>query len=230
MPQRKRVRIPTEVRQRGSGKEIPRVQAIVFDFMPPLLGNEFRVDPTLSMQLFRDDPVGGPMRLMDDAYTRLGQHYTDKGALTPALKCYKFALHHRTGFVSFISSVQDAALLTQDEIAHLDLNSPLEEALIRAVYKKRPEVDQDLYHAWLDHLRASHAHYLQLNRKEYGSRQYLESLLVIGNHEQAMYFAKESGDRGLVQRVRLARPKEILDVKWLRRYADEHHPDSTIGR
>lgn len=231
MVKQKKFSIPKSMKQRGTGKEIDRTSAIVYDFMPVLLGNEFRTNDILSKQLFRDRPVSGPMILMEDAYNTLGSRYLKEGQITPALECYKFALREQTGFISFVSAIQENALLTQEEISHLKLDSQLEKNLMQEIArKKRKEIDQDLYNAWIEKLRASYRLYLELNHKEYGTRQYFEVLLDIGDNGEASSIAENLGDKNLVMRIKLARPKEILDVKWLKKYVEENHPESSMFR
>lgn len=231
MVKRKQVCIPKTVKQRGTNRGIARQDLIVFDFMPVLIGNEFRTNETLMMQLFRDPPVSGPVMLMNTAYSLLGSRYLDERELTPALECYKFALYEQTAFVSFVSSIQEAALLTPEEISHLNLESELETRLMCEIAKRRkPDVDTELYGLWVEKLRATHKYEHSLNRKEYETRQYFEALLEIGNHEQARYHAEDLGGQNLVKRVKLVKPKEILDVKWLEKYGDDNHPESSMFR
>jgi len=114
MSKRKQVVIPEKVKQRGTNREINRPDSIVFDFMPILIGNEFRTNEILMMQLFRDSPAtSGPMMLMNTAYSLLGSKYLDDNNITPALECYKFALCERTALIGFVSSLKQNVLLNK---------------------------------------------------------------------------------------------------------------------
>ena len=96
MVNRQRVVIPENIRQRGTGKQLDRKDAIVFDFMPVLLGDQFRTNDILSRQLFREQPVSAPFMLSNSAYTKLGIRHLEKGQITPALESYKIALYNQT--------------------------------------------------------------------------------------------------------------------------------------
>jgi len=237
MVERKKVSISDNMKQRGSGKEIPRAEATVYDFMPVILGDQFRTNPVLLMQLFRDAPVRGPMMLMQRAYTALGEQYVRDGKLTPALECYKFALYEQTGFIGFISGIQGSALLTPQEISHLNLESDFEETLIGKVANNGETINSCLHYSWLDLLRAAHKLEGEYNRDEgeRWKRPNLELQLSMGRFgndggEGVEFHAEQLGDENLIKRVKLARPREILDVRWLIEYVGINHPESSMFR
>lgn len=225
MVKRKRVYLPKKLKQRGIGREIDKREVIVYDFMPVLLGNEFRVDGILSSQLFRRPPVPGPMTLMEEAYTTLGKRYLDGKDLTPALECYKFALEEKIGFINFISSMQENALLSLEEINHLKLETSFEKELLIAVSGQRSqEVNLEMYDVWLDRLRKGYRLEKEYNHdnNEHCKKPDLELQLELGMWGNEILLGLEHNmnkieDPKFKKRVRLARPKEILDVRWLKK-------------
>ncbi len=267
--ERKRIYIPKKVKQRGIGKEIDRKEATVFDFMPVILGNEFRTNDILSRQLFRDPPARGPFMLMNRAYPMLGTRYFNEEEITPALECYKFTLDAQTGFISFVSSVQNA-LLTQEEISNLRLGSPLETSLINELSMNRKDLNIDIeeYARWLEGLRTLKNQRHLLNKEVYSlcpfngwdkikgvqsgyhkklkkwvptknyplsnefkdcAKQYIDICVSMGKFDEAIHFAQYF-ETSFQRRISSQKPKEILDVKWLKKYIDENHPESSIGR
>jgi hypothetical protein len=235
MMNREHVYVSRRFRQRGTGKELDRNKAIVFDFMPVLIGDEFRLNDILNKQLFREPPVRGPMMLAERAYTLLGERYLKEKKLVSALECYKFALYEQTSFISFISAIQKNALLSPDELSHLELGTPLEKALLKSLAKQNRNVNSELYCAWIERLRAGYELECQYNRDsdECWKRSNLELQLELGmwGNDCVMgvdYHARELGDKNLMARVRISKPKEILDTKWLKKFMDDNHPESSL--
>ena len=233
MVERKQVYISKNIKQRGTGREIDRANAIVYDFMPIIIGDEFRTNKILSRQLFREPPVDG----IGEAYDLLGTRYLKKRQITEALECYKFSLEGQIHFIDVISAVQESALLTQEEVSRLDLDSSIEKSLIQYLVKNRKEkVNLGLYSAWLDRLRAGYLLEKQYNQdnNECFKKPNLELQLELGMWGNdcnlgVEYAARKLGDQNLIKRVRLTKPKEILDLKFLRKYDDDNAPTSTGG-
>lgn len=235
MAVRKKISIPSDMLQRGTSRSINRADATVFDFMPVLLGDQFRTDRTLSMQLFRYSPINGPFMLMEEAYSLLGQRYLNQGERIPALECYKFFLQQKTGFIGFVSSMQENALLSPGEISHLQLESPFEEDLMTEISRGGKGVNSNIYYAWLDKIRAEKRLEREYNKDgdEGFKRPNLELQLSMGMYGDGAVFGVEYhvevlGEDNFIRRVDIARPGEILDIEWLKKYVDENHPESTI--
>lgn len=281
---RSRVYIPEIFQQRGTGKEIERNKSIVYDFMPVLLSEQFQTNRVLSRQLFRNPPEQGPFMVTEDAYNTLGTRYLTRGKIVPALECYKIALTQGTGFISFIADRQDHALLTQGEINRLNLESPLEKALMKELVSREMSINPQATVTWIEKLRKSYQRMRELNREAYKNssfnvdlrkklakgigkldyhltfpqirrgisklrissrrsselldelerkesikREYIEACLELGVYDQALLHAEELGSRKLVRKIKELTPKEILNVKWLEKYIDDNHPESTMG-
>lgn len=266
--ERKKVYVQEKARQRGTGKEIRREDAIVFDFMPVLLGNEFRTDDILSKLLFRDSPVNAPFMLSREAYTLQGERYLKKKAIVPALECYKFALKQQTSFIRFISSIGDSALLTPVETSHLELGGDLETSLMKELSgsngKRRIDIEE--YTRWLESLRELRTRFHTLNKRVYSlnpfhmwekedgvelgfdektkkwipirdysfsdefkdcARDYVEVCVKLGDFKEALNFARYLGEP-YEREIRTKKPREILDVKWLKKYVDKNHPETSM--
>ncbi len=192
----------------------------------------------------------------------------NKKQIIPALECYKFALDEVVGFSILISSLQENALLTLEEISHLRLGSPLETDLISKLsVNRKNEVNIEEYAEWLESLRSLEKQHRILNEefssldpfnawdrvkgapfgyekktkkwvpiKNYAfsedfkncAKKYIDVCTSLGEFEEAIYFAGYFGVY-FQRKIRSQRPKEILDIKWLRKYLDENHPESSIG-
>jgi len=221
-----RVYIPKYAKQRGTGKPINRNEAIVFDFMPVLIGDKFRTDKILSMQLFRNPPEHAPCMLEDTAYSELGMRYIQENRMVPALECYKIALAARTGFIGIISQMQDVALLNPVELGHMQIESPLEKALMQELVRREQHVSPEVHAEWVEQTRALYKKWKALNKSEYGSQEYIELSAKLGIWSEAICNAGKSQKRKIKQMM----PKEILDVKFLKKYIKDNFPESTIGR
>lgn len=203
---------PPELQDRA-GQAINLADAIVYDFMPTNLGNAFRTDDILKKMLLRPSPVNGPFMAQIDAYKSLGAQYLATGDITPALECYRLVLSNRIQFSTGMYIIQKNILLDANEIKHLGTSTGLEGAL-------RPHIicaDREItaHTLWVDELRTARKEWLDLNHNDYGSKEYVEACLRIGRYEEAHTNAKRLDDEGLVERIELARPEEILDVTRL---------------
>ena len=226
-----KVELSEYISQRGTGQAIEREGALVYDFMPVVLGDEFRTNDVLSRMLLRPAPKDAPFILQSDAYETLGLKYVDEENLVPALECYRIALNSRTTFAMFMARIQEAALLNQHEIDHLDVSTDLERKLVEEVVKSNGKHDQVAYNTWVEELRTAQKTWLELDgSNNYGSRKYVEACLRIGEYERAIANAESLGDENLIRRVKRVIPKEILDIKFLTKYINDNFPESTFGR
>ncbi|MBU0980145.1 MAG: hypothetical protein KJ709_05035 [Nanoarchaeota archaeon] len=213
----------------GTGKPIPQDQAIVYDFMPARIGDQFRTDGTLRKMLLREAPVQAPSMLQTDAYETLGMRYLQSGDIMPAMECYRIATASRTGFITTIGSLKGAVLLSQVERRHMKSSSRLERELMTELRTQQQPYDLDAYSAWIEQLRDASQEWKRLNRESYGSREYVEACLRIGEYEEAFYSAEDLKEPGLVKKVRRATPKEMLDLEFLNHYLQENFPESRIA-
>ena len=215
---------------RGTGHAIPREKAIVYDFMPMCLGEQFRTSEILSRMLLRPAPETAPFMLQADAYEKLGERYIRENKITPALECYRIALGSKTEFTAAIARLGSSALLNPHELEHLNLSTNLEKILMKEVMKSPQDSDQAAYSNWIEDLRVAQERWLDLNHKEYGSATYVEACLSIGKYEEARTNATKLGNQSLLQKVKDFIPVEILDVQFLKKYIDDNYPESTFGR
>lgn len=217
------------ITQRGTGQTIQREEAVVYGFMPVVLGERFRTDDILSRMLLREAPVDGPFMLQTEAYETLGLRYLREGNMIAALECYRIALDSRTSFAGSIADIQEIALLNKKEIQQMTVATDLETKLVAGMVTPNGRTDLAVYTAWVEGLRTAHKHWRELNKRAYGSREYGEACLRIGMYEEAHHVARELRSRSMAQRVRELQPKEILDLRFLRKYIEDNLPESTFG-
>lgn len=148
-----RIKISEYMNQRGTDKEIPLREAIVYDFMPYVIGERFRKEKVLLNRVFFDAPVDAPFILKSVAYETLGLIYLNKKDLIPALDCYRIFLDSRLNFVKVMSRIQNNALLNSSEKNALKFESVLEEKLVREVLNLNVKADLEAYSYWVEALR-----------------------------------------------------------------------------
>lgn len=127
--------IQTEGTSRGTGAPVALHEAVVYDFMPPILGNQFRVNEQLRHATHFYGQTGSFM-MRDEAYGKLAVKELEAGNLTEALEAYKRRLSAATGFISAMADVQSNALLSPEEVDRLQLDQsfgPIERRLVQAV-------------------------------------------------------------------------------------------------
>lgn len=217
------------ISQRGTGEPIDREKAIVYDFMPVILGERFMTDEVLSKMIMRPEPVSAPFMLRSDAYEKLGSIYVKKGELIPALECYRIALDAATSLSLFISRLQGNALLNTNELNHLDGPTVFEGKLIKEAKKVEDVYGQAAYATWVEGIRTDQKNWRHLNHTEFGSEKYIEACMKIGKFEEARHHAEKTKNKTLIQKINDTQPEEILDLDFLNTYIDENHPDSTMG-
>ena len=116
----KRVKIDPDLLSRGTGQPVALQEAVVYDFMLPILGNRFRVDDTLrrGVHFFSDN---GSFMMGEEAFQELATQELNAGNLVPALEAYKSGLHKAVGFAGAMATLGDRALLSPAEIERFDL-------------------------------------------------------------------------------------------------------------
>jgi hypothetical protein len=216
--------------QRGTGKPVKPEEAIAYDFMPVLLGDQFRTEPGLSGMLLRPAPETGPFILQIDAYETLGKRYARQGALVQALECYRIATDTRTGLARAVADHQGLALPNEREMRRVGIASGLEKQLLEQVARSGRDHVPGAFAAWVEELRAARKIWQELNGIEYNSREHAEAGLRIGQYEEAFTIAVRLRDYNLAERIGRVRPREILDVEFLRRFIEDSHPSRSTGR
>ena len=163
----KRVQINPEFLSRGSGERITLKDAVVYDFMPIILGSRFMgVDELRRATHFYSS--GGSFMMMDEAYGEVAENELKSGNLTPALEAYKRRLRVAVGFVGAMAAIGDRALLNSQEVDRLNLQArfgALENRLIQAVVSQDVAVDLPKYVVWLNNVRRLEKDATQLNRQ-----------------------------------------------------------------
>ena len=147
------VRINPDLLSRGTGEAVPLGEATVYDFMPPILGNRFRVDPTLrrGVHFFSD---AGSFMMGEEAFQELATNELNAGNLVPALEAYKRGLHKAVGFAGAMAMLGDRALLNQAEIDRFNLPrrfGAIESGMISMIVGAGEDTKIDLpaYAAWV---------------------------------------------------------------------------------
>jgi hypothetical protein len=186
--------VPSKIVNPSSTKKIPLEEAVVFDFMPPIVGDQYRTDPILNKQLFRKTPVSGPFIAMNQAYTSLAESELEKGNITAALEAHKFARDSNRMFTTFIGRMQDKFLLSSDEMSNLNTDySDLDIALARKLESSGAKIDHKVYSQWLDETRGSYAEWHRLNQTKFGSYDYIKACLEVGRVEEARHLTEDLG-------------------------------------
>lgn len=164
-----RVQVSPDLLSRGSGEQVTLQEATVYDFMPPILGNRFRVDPTLrrGVHFFSD---AGSFMMGEEAFQELATKELDAGNLVPALEAYKRGLHKAVGFAGAMEMLGDRALLNQAEIDRFNLPrrfGTIERGMISMIVGAGEDTKIDLpeYAAWLAGVRGLEKDALRLNQQ-----------------------------------------------------------------
>lgn len=165
----RRIQISPDLLSRGSGEQVALREATVYDFMPPILGNRFRVDPTLrrGVHFFSD---AGSFMMGEEAFQELATNELQAGNLVPALEAYKRGLHKAVGFAGAMASLGDRALLNQTEIDRFNLPSrfgAIEQGMISLIVGAGEDTKIDLpeYAAWLARVRGLERDAHRLNQQ-----------------------------------------------------------------
>lgn len=168
----RRVQIDPELLSRGTGQPVPLQEAVVYDFMPPVLGNRFRVNDVLrrGVHFFSDS---GSFMMGEEAFQELATQELDAGNLVSALEAYKRGLHKAVGFAGAMAMLGDRALLSQTEIGRFDLPrrfGTIERRSIAAIIEAGEDTKIDLpdYAEWVAGVRRLERDALRLNRQYFG--------------------------------------------------------------
>lgn len=130
---------------RGTGEVLNMGETLVYDFMPRLLGEQFRTNPELRRnvhRVFNCDTPNAPLMVKEKAYRRVAEQELEAGNLTAALEAYKKAVWNVTVLMSAISSIQGNTMVDQKELDVLNVDfKDLEEALIVDVVQTYVPID-----------------------------------------------------------------------------------------
>jgi len=167
-----RVSLDPELLSRGTGERVLLRESTVYDFMPPMLGNRFRVDPVLrrGVHFFSD---AGSFMMGEEAFQELATNELNAGHLVPAIEAYKRGLHKAVGFAGAMTMRGDRALLSQDEIDRFNLPrrfGAIERRSIAMLIEAGEDTKINLpeYAAWVADIRRLEREALRLNRAFFG--------------------------------------------------------------
>lgn len=161
------VHINPELLSRGSGERIPLQEAVVYDFMPRILGSRFMTVAELNRARHFFSGMGSFM-MMDEAYNEVAEEELKVGNLTLALDAYKKRLHAAVGFIGAMSLLGNGALLNSEEVNRLNLQErfgALERELVRSVVSQNISLDLPKYIEWLNSVRGLERDSHQFNRQ-----------------------------------------------------------------
>lgn len=151
------IRIDPELLSRGTGQSVLLQDSVVYDFMLPILGNRFRVDPILNrgVHFFSDS---GSFMQGEEAFHELATNEINAGNLVPALEAYKRSLHKAVGFAGAMAMLGDAALLSPAEIDRFNLQNRfggIERGMIRMIIATGDDTKVNLpeYTEWVTEVR-----------------------------------------------------------------------------
>ncbi len=168
----KRVQIDPELLSRGTGQPVALREAVVYDFMLPVLGNRFRLDETLNRGVHFFSEIGSFM-MGEEAFQELADQELSAGNLVSALEAYKRGLHKAIGFTGAMAMLGDRALLSPTEIDRFDLSTrfgTIERRLIVAIIEAGEDTKIDLpdYAEWVAGVRRLERDALLINRQFFG--------------------------------------------------------------
>lgn len=153
----KRVQIDSELLSRGTGQPVTLQEAVVYDFMPPILGNRFRVDDTLrrGVHFFSES---GSFMMGEEAFQELANQELSAGNLVSALEAYKRGLHKAVGFVGAMAMLGDGPLLSPTEMERFNLQrsfGTIEKGLVGVIITAGEDTKIDLpdYAGWVAGIR-----------------------------------------------------------------------------
>ena len=238
--------IPDEVASADKSRTVPLQKTTVFDFMPPIVGDQYRRNLFLSKRLFRDPPVTGPFMAMNQAYMNLAKQALETEDITAALEAYKFALDSDIQFTKAIARAQSISALSAEETIHINTGyDEMGKSLATKLEQSGVAVDQDAYYKWVDESREAYEAWLKLNQTEFGSFRYIEACLNIGRSNEALSLAENSKKRdkilitktvsenefdSLLKKIRLSNPTvELLDVDYLRSFINDYEINHEFG-
>lgn len=163
----RRVEITPDLLSRGSGERIPLQEAVVYDFMPRILGSRF-AGVTELRRAAHFTRCEGSFMMTEEAQTELAEAELNAGNLTPALEAYKRGLNSAVGFVGAMAAMQDHALLSPAEVDRLNLGrrfGALEDRLIQQVVSQDIAFNSQRYIEWLNNVRKLEKDALSLNQQ-----------------------------------------------------------------
>lgn len=161
------VKIDPKLVSKGTGKSINIVEAVVYDFMPRILGDKFREVETLRKSVHFYGKEHAPVLALDEAYRSLAKQELEEGNLNEALEAYKRGVYYRTAFIRLMARIQDNALFNPTEIQKLDSESdyePIEDELVHIVVSQDIAFDLSTYVAFLEEVRQLEKNALRLNQ------------------------------------------------------------------
>lgn len=167
-----RVKIDPELLSRGTGQPVVLQEAVVYDFMPPILGNRFRVDEILKHGVHFFSETGSFM-MGEEAFQELATQELNAGNLVPALEAYKRGLHKAVGYAGAMAMLGDRALLSQTEIDRFDLPRRFGEIEGRSITMiieagEDTKINLPEYATWVAGVRKLERDALRLNRAFFG--------------------------------------------------------------
>lgn len=167
-----RVKIAPELLSRGTGQSVTLYDSVVYDFMPPILGNRFRVDETLKRGVHFFSETGSFM-MGEEAFQELANRELGAGNLVSALEAYKRGLHKAVGFAGAMAMLEDGALLSPSEMDRFNLQSrfgTIERGLVGGIITAGEDTKIDLpdYAQWVAGVRILQRDALNLNRQYFG--------------------------------------------------------------
>lgn len=201
------IQISPDLLSRGSGERVALQEAVVYDFMPPVLGNRFRIDPTLrrGVHFFS---FNGSFMMGEEAFQELATNEINAGNLIPALEAYKRGLHKAVGFACSSASLRGMMLLSPAEIERLSLQGrfgAIERKLIRMIIAAEGDTKIDLpqYAQWVSGVRTLERDAPPLNRKYFGQEpkdpatgiKLRDTYAQMQRYRDAAWISRELGDK-----------------------------------
>jgi hypothetical protein len=200
--------IDVGLRTRGSDKSIDTATATVYDFMPRILGEHYRVDDALRPYLYCYGSLAAPFEPMQTAYRRLAENELLAGNTNASLEAYKRGLYNRLVVLGGITLLPDERLLTPTEIEAMDPAgefSPVEDELVYTISADKHHMDMEPYLAFLDEIRDN----------EMMLRKLLRQYRANGRDISSGQFADRDREAGELLVNTYARMLRYSDAAWI---------------
>jgi len=225
--------LPTTEVSRGTSEQISLSEAVVYDFMPPMIGSRFMASESLKKRIHFYGQETGSFMDLEETNRQIAEEELNKGNLEEAIDAYKNCLHDAVGFLCAISTIQEHALLSISEYQRLDLDSrfgDLEGRLMAAISKEDISINAEKYSEFIKNVRNLEKRGHQLNQlffmgesrwyehikapskydPELG-KEYIDVCVQMGKYSEASWVAAEMGnkeDAAKFKKLSKGQPKE----------------------
>lgn len=200
------------------GKLIESKNAIIYDFIPFKLGNQFRIDNDLKERIFTGyEPIENCFAF-SKGYEKLGEYYLEKInaiKLKKSLESYKISMIEKMYFsLNYFESGKE---YTNDEKELLNMNSTLQNKLLRH-FDELDNYEKKDYISWMEKIRNTKIQFLKVYNNEKNLLKIINFCIDKKLYQEAMNIAISTENENLVKEVTEVSPKPLLDYDILEKF------------